>query len=377
MTVTLRILLVEDDNSQADSFKDAVNAWNAANIETGRRFTVETGNSVNTAQELLATHRFDCAFIDIRLPAKAGEKPKHSNGNDVINTLLLERGFPIGVISGNMSELDPAVVDKAHVCRFDKGDPDAAEKAVAWLAENWPMMAVLQNVRHVMEQAGAEIFGKRLWPRWSNLPSLDPKETAAIVARQYASHLVDKLGLDEPENIEWHPFEAYVSPSLNELKSQTGDILELEEGKLWVVLSPQCDMATKKIENAVLCLCYPNHPEWEGNVAKAGDASLTEAKRSDALGKIRKLTNQVMPVSEHFMPPLPGSASPLVVKFGALRTCSLADLNSPDWLAKRKASVSSPFLANLVQRFGAYMSRTGQPNLNPKAFLPAPVAPAG
>ncbi|WP_422376823.1 hypothetical protein [Roseibium sp.] len=371
MSKVLRILLVEDDEAQIDSFNDAVNAWNVANAANERKFNYQVAGNVTEAESLIQGSRIDCALIDIRIPASKEEKPKHLNGNQIINSLLLERGLPIGVISANMSELEPEIADKQHVRQFDKGDENTAENAVCWLAENWSMMEVLDLVRHRMEQAGAEIFGKRLWPQWNSLPVTDPKQTAEIVARQYASHLVDKLGLEHPENIEWHPYEAYVSPSFHEMRAHTGDIFQLEEGHLWIVVSPQCDMATQKIPNAILCICEPGIDGWDGQLNKAQDVA-KEEKRNKALDWIRKKTNQEMPVSKHFLPPLPGNFDPLVVNFSAVRTMSLEDLNKAENLNRRKASVSSPFLANVAQRFGAYISRTGQPNIDPATFSPTP-----
>ncbi len=67
------------------------------------------------------------------------------------------------------------------------------------------------------------------------------------------------------------------------------------------------------------------------------------------------------------MPALPGETKPLMVQFTKLMTKPLAELNGS--LGSRKASVSAPFLSNLTQRFGAYISRTGQPNLDVKHFI--------
>ncbi|NSZ00649.1 response regulator [Agrobacterium tumefaciens] len=372
MTRKIRILLVEDAPAQVDAFNDAAEEWNRANSGSDREFTIINAATTKEAKTYIETLRLDCALVDIRLPADTGQQARHSNGNELIKSLLVQRGMPIGIISGVMSELDNDVSGKAHVKQFDKGDTDTAEKAIGWLGENWSMMETLDKVRHRMELAGAEIFGKRLWPQWSSLPSLDQDLVVAIVARQYASHLVDKLGLDHPENIEWHPFEAYVKPSMNDSRAHTGDIFKLENDTLWVVVSPQCDMATRKVESAVLCLCTPGYESWEGQVTKSNNAGLEAAARKKAQDWIRKRTNQEVAVSDHFMPPLPGQYEPLIVKFGTLRTIALSDLNKPEYLVKREAAVSSPFLSNLVQRFGAYISRTGQPNLNPESFHGAP-----
>jgi hypothetical protein len=56
----------------------------------------------------------------------------------------------------------------------------------------------------------------------------------------------------------------------------------------------------------------------------------------------------------------------MVVEFKTLRTVPSNDLD----LGKRIASIAPAFVPNLVQRFGAYVSRTGQPNIEVSHFAP-------
>ena len=57
-----------------------------------------------------------------------------------------------------------------------------------------------------------------------------------------------------------------MSPALMSSRAHTGDIFRFE-GVLWVVLTPQCDMATQKVESALLAKCTPGIAEWDANVA--------------------------------------------------------------------------------------------------------------
>src|SRR3546814_10079674 len=79
----------------------------------------------------------------------------------------------------------------------------------------------------------------------------------------------------------------------------------------------------------------------------------------------RKLVNQSRP-GQHFLPPLPDDPRPLMVQFASITTRPFAELQGI--LGERKASISSPFLANLTQRFGSYISRVGQPNIDVMHF---------
>ena len=75
--------------------------------------------------------------------------------------------------------------------------------------------------------------------------------------------------------------------------------------------------------------------------------------------------NQNVDVSEHFLPPI-AAGPPLMVRFKSVSTKPLAWLNAN--LALREASIAPAFLPNLVQRFGAWVSRTGQPNIRASHF---------
>jgi|GEM_PF-1086152 len=361
------ILLVEDDLAQIDSFKTAVSEWNKENKTN--QFDVFTASSKEDAELAIKHSRIDCALVDIRIPESKDSRQSSENGNAIIKQILADRGFPIAVISGNISELDEDISATEHIKQFNKGDKDVGSDAIGWLGENWQMMDVLSKVRTTVEKAGAEIFGKRLWPNWNNLPELDGSKISKIVARQYASHLVEKLGMDHPENDEWHPYEAYVNPSLNEARAHTGDVFLLD-GKNWVVLSPQCDMATKKISNVILCHCKEGNQTWDANIYKALASNDDVNQRRSSGEKLRKLYNQRIDVSEHFLPPLPGSDKPMMVEFKNLMTIELKELNDPEILKNRVASISSSFVSNLTQRFGAYISRAGQPNIDPSLYTP-------
>lgn len=209
-------------------------------------------------------------------------------------------------------------------------------------------------------------FLKRLWPRWKMFEALDTssrEELTKIVTRQYVSHVAEFLGLDDPDNASWHPFENFVSPSLSEIP-RTGDIFKLEDG-LFVVLSPQCDMATETANNVILVKCVPGSDRWQQAVT-ALRAADTEAKRERHTKTLRDFVNQNIGQSKHFLPPLPDWTEPLLVDFSLVIAMPRVDLKLR--LKDRVASISSPFLANIVQRFGAYISRTGQPNIDINRF---------
>ena len=227
------------------------------------------------------------------------------------------------------------------------------------------MMEVLGAARRRLEASGAEVFAGHIWPHWSDyqkLPGLQREQLDLIVARQYASYISDRMGADQEDNPRWHPFESYIKPPMSGRPPQTGDIYRLDS-ELWVVLTPQCDMAGGKVTNVLMALCDPGNGKiapWNEKVA----ALVAAQQAGEIPQKLRNwftdLINQNMEGSAHFLPPLDGQ--PLLVSFKAIQTVTLERLR--DAVGDRVASVAPVFLPNLTQRFGAYISRTGQPNID-------------
>lgn len=358
---TKNLLVVEDEDRMILLVRDALEAWNEAKGQDARRFKPTFVKSLEGAAKELLDRKIDCALIDLRLPPEDGGKQTDaSNGNSLAASLLREVGIPVAIISGHPGETEPGLLEGNTVRAFEKAD-DGYEKAVDWLSEQWALMDALRIVRQKLERSTAEVFAQRIWPSWSQIEAAighDRERLATVIARQYASHTAELLGQDSSGD--WHPFENFIIPSYISERAHTGDIFLLD-GVCWIVLTPQCDMATGKVPNVLLAECVLGAEKWSENVA-ALRAADSVGKKKDPTKFLRNFVNQNLSVSIHFLPPLPGTSDPLLVQFGKIRTMPLEDLNGN--LGARIASVSPPFLGNLVQRFGSFISRTGQPNIN-------------
>lgn len=366
------LLFVEDDEIQRDSLLTAIRDWNIAYAGQGREFVVESRKDLASATEALDRMRFDCGLFDLRIPTGRTGLATDSGGNEIARAALMKKGFPVALITGEESVLDKSLLDLGQVCLFNKGDLDTGhgdpyERAVGWFAGQWDMMGILAAAHKKIEESAADIFIRRLWPRWSSfagLDSVDPPSLIGIVTRQYVGHMADLLGIDGDEHATWHPFENYIQPALIEGRAHTGDLFRLNDG-MWVVLTPQCDMATRKVKNIILCKCLPGIKDWVDHVAQLKTAT-SNTKRRDSEKFLTAFVNQSIGASQHFLAPLPGSIEPLIVDFTDLKSIALTELESD--LGKRVAAISSPFISNLTQRFGAYVSRAGQPNIDIARF---------
>jgi CheY-like chemotaxis protein len=358
------ILYVEDDDKNILSFHDAVSDWNTDNSASGREFCPLIAKDMEKAHDIIQACRIDCALLDLRIPETEDARSNANVGNELAEEVLHKCGMPMAIISGHTGDLDDKLTEDGLIEIFDKSKADSFAESVKWLGSHWDMMHVLTEARRKFEMLTSEVFVRRIWPQWKEFIALsgdDQARLATIVSRQFMSHAAEFLGLDEnPDGESWHPFECYVIPPLIDNRPHTGDVFDLDDGR-WIVLSPQCDMATGKVESVLMAKCAVGLENFKEHVEVIKNPP-SESKKNKASRFLRKHVNQDLPQSLHFLPPLPGEAEPTIVQFPQLCTIPLATLSEA--LSRRKASVSLPFLGNVVQRFGSYLSRMGQPNID-------------
>lgn len=358
------LLYVDDVETQRVLFKDAIEEWNEANPEA--EFTIEIKDSFEDGVAALGRTRFDGALFDLRLPAPDLGRAERPLGNELAQIGLHKFGIPVAIISGKPDEVDPDLAISSTVKVFDKGDGNAFVSAVSWFGTLRPMLETMSLARARIREASAGLFAERIWPSWQSYLSMaDGKDLTPVLARQYVWHLGEVMGASSNNEEDlWHPLEAWICPPLYRDRASTGDILK-QDDKLWVILTPPCDLANQgKIENVLLAHCSRILPaDWDAVLEKCADSD--PGRQRKGLDRIRKVFNQTEQAL-HYLPPLPDEHLPVTVEFSHLRTLSMPELQ--EILGSRVGSVTAPFVTNLTQRFGAYLSRVGQPNLNAQAF---------
>lgn len=359
----MRLIFVDDDESWIDAFETAIADWN--NKHRDKQFYCDAFKTIEEADRMLLERRYDGALFDLKIRGAPGST---SSGNSLAERALTDLGMPLGILSGHPEDRSEFLHENTLVRAFQK-EADACDKVVGWFGEQWSMMATLRSARAEVRKLAAGIFATRIWPRWSNYMDIktDGISHERIITRQFAYHIAESMGIDGTGNPDWHPYENYIYPALLDDRAHTGDIFDLN-GSLWVVLTPQCDMATGKADPVLLAECDKGPPEhWDDKCAallealKSAEGETLPAKIS---GYFRKYVNQNIDPSLHFLAPLDGF--PLLVKFKSLKLVTSEELGGS--LNRRVASVAPPFLINLTQRFASYIARPGQPNIDFRHF---------
>ncbi|WP_170381966.1 response regulator [Ruegeria atlantica] len=359
------LLAVEDEARMVELLEDAVADWNEANHDQNIVLEPLIANDLASAYNIIRQRKIDCALVDLRLPEDPDTPGTSADrGNQLTSDLLFKCGIPVAIVSGYSAEVEPELRQTGIIRTFTKAQ-HAYDEAISWITNHWDLMDTLKAVREKLEQSTSEVFARRIWPNWETMKDAFQGETDALVtavSRQYASHTAEFLGADDDST--WHPYESYIVPSYLSKRAHTGDIFDFEDGR-WIILTPQCDMANGKATNVLLASCKVGVDNWGEKKARVRDAQ-NHAQKEKHSKYFRDLVNQNIPQSRHFLPPIPGENEACLVDFQKLKTTSYEELSN--LLANRKASLAPAFLSNLVQRFGAFMSRTGQPNIDVDHF---------
>ena len=230
----LKILLVEDQESNVDAWTDKANAHNSDAPAKGFLVETFTAKSVSEAQEAPRRFKLDAVVVDLRLHSEHQPEP-NDHGNALVRHIRQEHPVAIAIYSGQAQEAD--VEDCPQVEVFDRGD--GLDPVFEWLGKQRDMLLRLRDTREAVERETARIFFRSIWPRWTHWVDKAGADFGAVLARHVVAHIHDAL-LDA-SNGEAHPEETYFRPPIKD-RLDTGDIVKYE-GDLWVVVTPRCDLA--------------------------------------------------------------------------------------------------------------------------------------
>jgi CheY-like chemotaxis protein len=342
--MSLQVLLVEDQDDNIEAWKDQAAAHNADAQAKGFLVQSRFAKSVKEAEAALDRYKIDAVVVDLRLQAASGQPgAPNDDGNVLMKHIANTHPVAMAVYSGQRAEAD--VTDFSQVEVFDRGG--GLDPVFGWLGKQREMMAQLRSTRQSIERETARVFFRSIWPRWERWTTNAPKSRplGETMTRHVVAHVHDSMLYSGGEIA--HPEETYFIPPLKD-RLDTGDLVRDDEG-IWMVVSPRCDMANAKVPTVLVALCSDKSAEWGAN--EKGRGAMSQH------GKAPKW---------HFLPPMLDvdgkPKGPWYVEFGHLRVVVAADVDG-HLTKKRFASLAPQFVPSLVERFGAYFSRIGTPNL--------------
>ena len=336
----IRVLLVEDQEANIEAWNDRTEAHNSDSERHG--FEVDTlyAKSVTEAQLILQTGRPEAVIVDLRLQG-AHDMAPNDHGNALVTYAREHHPVPIAIYTGQAQEAEVAGFPQIKV--FDRGN--GLDQVFQWLNEHKNMLFQLRKSREVVERKTAQIFFKAIWPRWSKWSSNSDVDVSAMLSRHVIAHIHDSLL--NANGGDAHAEECYFSPPIKD-RLDTGDILNFE-GNMWIVVTPRCDLANAdKVATVLLAKCSDISDRWKN-----------EKER-------KRLSQHDGAAKNHFLPARIDDGGkilgPWFVQFNHIQSFSTEQRD--DLTSLRQASLAPQFVPSLVERFGAYFSRIGTPNIS-------------
>lgn len=366
----MKILILEDDDSQFDTYSDAAEEFDGENKTTIELVHV---NSVTEAIREMSEQSFDGAIIDLNLD---NDKPDEATGNTVLTEIKATRRFPIIVVSGNLSNLDEEH-QNSKSSLFKIYDRTVANNQVfndIYEVYQTGITDILGG-RGTVESQLSDIF-------WTHLANdidfwLGKGNQKKSFLRYTLAHLSEYLDGPTDDEMFYQEAEVYIKPPIQKYIA-TGDIAE-KDNKRFVVLSPACDISARETKGKIT---FNADRVILGKLIKITRDDFLEngiiTEKNNTKARESKLSNIISGQNPKY-PFLPEYKTlyPAVIDLQNLHSIPIKEYLSADY--ERLATISGAFLRDIQASLSAYYGRQGQPNLNKdelckqyKSFLSPP-----
>lgn len=385
----MTLILIEDNDEETQSCKNAVNDFNDDHKNKGWCIQLVTHTNIEAASKELESSYFDGAIIDMKL-ADSGDE-----GNQALDVIRQHlKRIPVAIYTGT-----PDVADNSDdiplIDVFKKGDATYEQLIYKfWDIYNTGLTKIMGGKGQI-EKSLSQIFIKHLLPEISTKPTASEKsnwvsyaekdsdDTEKALLRHTLNHLIHEL-YKSSENC--YPDEMYIHlPNLeqDQVKVDTGCILQNKDNnKFYIVLSPACDLAEREegecntdrallveiqmledilSDDYFISNCHGGK-KLKKRYLKSNPESPSEYLLKQQDKDLIKYQTNKKNLYYCWLPKTSCFNNGAVINFRRVTTYSQKELdesfNSP------VIQVASPFLKDIISRFSSYYARQGQPDIN-------------
>lgn len=374
----IEFLLIDDDNEQSELLKIAIDE---INTESGNsKLSFRTVNTPEDAMIALYSYSFQAIIIDLKLLAKDDvvNNDEEISGNILLKKIIEKEIIPIVVRTGFPEKIS-SEINKNIVDVYPKEEPlyDIIKKLIKSYSDSVFKIfgskgEISKNIKELFWSIIPECFSKNN----AEVSSLSFEKKETVIIRYISSWFNNKYMFDE-KYIDADPIEMYMFPNPIEQVCNC-DIFERKNNEIcdyYIVLTPSCDLANKKIDEVILCKIkgYDEIPEFidklniynmetskESNKAKTAKTYLTKWFRNAHTESIRY----------HFLPKF-GKFSGGFVDFRSIISLKYnrktGKIKSTNY--KKIGVITESFKRDIVARFSSYYHRQGQPEFNCDSVL--------
>ncbi|QEO57747.1 hypothetical protein [Francisella marina] len=358
------ILIIEDQMEQFERYKEVLDY----DDDLSNKYSLINAKTVEEAKTIISNTTIHASILDLEIPLNKDEQTMIKNGEDLLIEILEEKRFPIFVVSGNAESLDKTKLPP-HVEPLIK-ESNVYEEVFNKFDTINGLLDITTIIPEAIEDIGKD-FTTGFWELWSNWKVLEKRfkissEKEKLVLKRYlCAHMMESWLANDIFG-EIHHTEFYTYPLIRE-SIYTGDIIEYEDS-FWIVVTPPCDLSNGCYpENLTLLKCEGDGSDTKNRIGAFSSAT-TDAKRLEKKEKIIKLFT-APEVSKHYLPAWDDKLGPQNIMFKKIRTIEFSESKRKDIQKSRVAAVSSHILPYIMQRYGAYVSRVGQPSVMADAYI--------
>jgi CheY-like chemotaxis protein len=346
MSDVINLLIIEDEPAQIQVYEDVIAQFNKKNDPT---FNYTICNSYAEGETALKSPNFDAAIIDLKL-----SNTEELEGVKLVKAVYQKIRIPIIIYSGSIAQIDDI---KENVLLKKKLRTEQLSNILIEITSIFKTgITTFLRPDGIIDSMLTNIFWNHLandlsaWITHNN-----PKSLLRYILTNFQEDLDINLDGDFED---YHPFEVYIKPPIKK-NIHTGDLINYNES-LYLILTPACDIVIQGYRDIGDGKKEP--------VRKADNVILVKTREFDyknlCLDKKHvldksKIKNYVTNSSYryHYLPPFDGNSGFLIDFQDIISVSFSSDFN-------RVASISSPFIKDIISRFSNYYSRQGQPTFN-------------
>jgi len=359
----IKLLILDDDKEVLENYNRVIERYNRDISDCSiKLYKAET---LDDSLEYIKYNKLDTAIIDLNL----GTSIEDNGGNIAIENLLTSFRLPIFVISGEISKLDEKYIENDMIVAYNRDEKEFRvilnEIVQAFKSETMKYF----KRDGFLEKKINEFYWNHLSKTinaWRDVENEYPTEIEKILSRHTVASLNEQLYVDGNAGSfdKYHSGEMYIIPPIKK-HYHTGDILE-KEGDKFIIINPACDIVNKGKMEFYTLLNIQEARTLPKIINKQLAGQETYIKEN--LKQSNKLDRY------HFLPKFAVIDNDYVIDFQNINIVNIGEdctVGNPNYFEcreinikdyKRIASISSPFLKDIIARFSAYYARQGQPN---------------
>ncbi len=386
----IKILILDDNDEAINSYQGIIKRINRDD-DNSVNYIEYTAKTLIQAKKIIKYNILDTAIIDLNLCADK-EDPDNADGNRAIEEIINSFRMPIFIVSGELNKLEENFKNNNLINTHTRDD-----SVSDILTIKIPRIFFSKTIRYFSRDGFLEKEINDFY--WNYLSkTIDSWNTALksyqdahekILSRHTVSCLNEKFYVNG--NIgsfdQYHPGEMYIIPQIKE-HYHTGDLIA-KDGQKYIILNPACDIVnTNKLNFYLLAelIKLDNSILFKSNNIKEDKEYVDFHTSLNSNGKnaYEKYQKNTQGANYHYLPKFDKIDEDYLIDFQNLQVINIGnekieknDEESKEdfflrYLTNREvniknyeriASISSPFLKDIIARFSAYYARQGQPNL--------------